>query len=106
MKISSCSRKTCRWRILLLMCIRTFHYSNGTNDPRIDSEHQTLEPNCGETWEMQHREKFRKHGGNRISNSLPSENRYPWVINVIRTIDNVDHAPEELFCSGAIITKM
>ena len=88
------------------MCIRTFHYSNGINDPRIDSEHQTLEPNCGETWETQHREKNPKHGGNRISNSLPSVNRYPWVIKIIRTIKNANHAPEEYDCGGTIITKM
>ena len=64
---------------LIFICVGTFNNSNGTG-PMIDKAHLKLEPTCGEMPQT-----IRKHGGNRISNSLPSSKRYPWVIKVIRT---------------------
>jgi len=79
-----------------------FHNSRGL-EPRIDPQHSTVYPNCGKKPPV-----IRKHGGSRISNSVLSTERYPWVIKTIRTFKkaNMPQGSERsLACGGTIISN-
>ena len=72
-------------------------------DPMIDEEYLDLEPGCGEDAQTS-----RRHSGYRISNSLPSNERFPWAIKVLRTTRTPGVLPADdvmQVCSGSIISK-
>jgi hypothetical protein len=97
-----CLFKPIRVWIYLFVSIRTFHNSNGL-EPRIDPQHEIQYPNCGIKPQGTH-----KHGGSRMSNSVLSKDRYPWVIKVIRTFKSADMSKgSELTtnCGGTIISN-
>ena len=60
-------------------------------DPRINKDHLSMVPTCGE---------IPDDSQARISNTSPSDKRYPWVIQVIRTVSDA-----QTNCGGSIITE-
>ena len=76
---------------LLLYHILFFNVSNGIE---FDKDHLKKYPECGV---------LPTQSSGRISNSLPSEIQYPWVIRVRRK--NSFRNPVATICGGSIITK-
>ena len=97
----SLNKPICAW-IYLFVCIETFLNSNAL-EPTIDPDYENLYPNCGIK-----PQKIRKHRGNRISNAVLSEDRYPWVIKVVRQFKSA-HMPQgsenTASCGGTIISN-
>ena len=86
--------------IYLLLFVETLHSS--TFQPKIDEQYEKAYPDCGKKTP-----RIRKRGGSRISNSVLSEDRYPWVITVIRTYKSAGMPQgdeKEMMCAGTIIS--
>ena len=60
-------------------------------EPKINKDHLRIARNCGE---------IPNDSEARISNTSPSETRYPWVIQVIRTVSH-----SQTNCGGSVITE-
>ena len=98
MVLCCCSIKPITVWIYLFLCINMFHISNEL-EPKIDPQHKLKYPNCGIK-----PQRIRKHGGNRISNSVLSKDRYPWVIKVVRTVRTTSTGTK-WDCGGTIVSN-